>query len=220
MLPHALSIPFFSDAARRIVDYAPQSLVVVRVDRHTEIAQSVFYLLALIKRQSAIDAVRHIALSEAFLQQSRLGVGAVEYGKIIVLPDSGIFISTILFATMKALLIVGHRLDYGDSLSHGIHREYPFRYLVAVFLYQAVCHIKYRLRRTIVLLQFERLQTGIIRLESQDVLNVGASKRVDALRVVANNTHLVVHTAQLLHHKMLREIGVLILVDKNILEKF
>ena len=75
------------------------------------------------------------------------------------------------------------------------------------------------MRRTIVLLQFERLQTGIIRLESQDVLNVGASKRVDALRVVANNTHLVVHTAQLLHHKMLREIGVLILVDKNILEK-
>ena len=53
----------------------------------------------------------------------------------------------------------------------------------------------------------------------EDVAYVCTTKRVDALRVIANDTQLAAFAGDLCHDHMLCEIGVLILVDENVAEK-
>ena len=77
-----------TDASCRIIDDAPQCLVIVGIDDKPKIADGIFHLFALIERQAAVDAVgdsvAHVAMlvaasaiAQGFLQYTRLGIGAV-----------------------------------------------------------------------------------------------------------------------------------------------
>ena len=56
---------------------------------------------------------------------------------------------------------------------------------------------------------------GVVPLKVQDVLDVGASEAVDALRVVPHHTDILSGGAELADDQVLGEVGVLILVDQN-----
>ena len=84
-----------ADAAGGVVDDASQRLIIIGVDDEPEIADGVFYLLALVERQAAVDAVRdsaaHVAvlvaaaaIAQGFLEHTRLGIGAIQHGIILV----------------------------------------------------------------------------------------------------------------------------------------
>ena len=84
-----------ADAAGGVVDDASQRLVIIGVDDEPEIADGVFYLLALVERQTAVDAVgdstAHVAvlvaapaIAQGFLEHTRLGIGAIQHGIILV----------------------------------------------------------------------------------------------------------------------------------------
>ena len=57
-------------------------------------------------------------------------------------------------------------------------------------------------------------------LQPQDVVDIGSAETVDALRIVAHYTQPVVLFAQLVHNQVLREVGVLVLVDEDVAEEF
>ena len=51
--------------------------------------------------------------------------------------------------------------------------------------------------------------------EIQDIIDVGATERIDALRIVAHHAHHLTLFCQLIHDCLLGEIRVLILVDQH-----
>ena len=75
-----------------------------------------------------------------------------------------------------------------------------------------------RARRTVVLLQFEDHRRGVVFLERKDVLDLGPAERIDRLRVVAHDADLRMGLRQAADNRVLRIVGVLILVHQNIAE--
>src|SRR5262249_39179166 len=73
-----------------------------------------------------------------------------------------------------------------------------------------------RPRRTVVLLQDDRLGTDEVRLEVQDVANVGLAPTVDRLVLVADDADALRALAQQANERVLGEIRVLKLVDEDV----
>ena len=219
-----------ADAACRIVDDAPQGLVIVGVDDEPQVADGIFHLLALIERQTAIDAVgdsaAHVAVlvaaaavAQGFLQYTRLGVGAVEYGVVLVAVALTGFKRCNLVGDDIGLLVVAIALDDRNALAHGVLAEQVLGDLAAVFLDEAVGGIGDCLGRAVVAFQLECFYLGVEPLQAQDVVNVGSAKAVDALGIVAHDAQAVILFAQLVNNQVLREIGVLILIHEDIAEE-
>ncbi|MPM49691.1 hypothetical protein SDC9_96421 [bioreactor metagenome] len=49
----------------------------------------------------------------------------------------------------------------------------------------------------------------------QDIVDIGSAKRINALRIITHHTNPVMQFCQLLYDKVLREIGILILVNEH-----
>ena len=73
-------------------------------------------------------------------------------------------------------------------------------------------------RRAIVLLEPHDRGVGKILVEVEDVADVGAAPSVDRLIVVADDADVAVLAAEELDQLVLRAIGVLVLVDEDVLE--
>ena len=58
----------------------------------------------------------------------------------------------------------------------------------------------------------------IVLLEVQDVLDLGATERIDRLRIIAYHTYVLMHLTELLKDQILREVGILILIDHDIVK--
>ena len=115
-------------------------------------------------------------------------------------------------------LIVAKALDDRNLVADIIMREDMLPNLIFILVNQRVGSLDDGLSRAVVSFQFVCHQVGIELLESQDVGDISTTKRVDALRVVAHNTQAVVLPRELHHYHVLGKVGVLILIDKDILE--
>lgn len=87
-----------------------------------------------------------------------------------------------------------------------------------VLLYQAVGGRNDGLGGAIVLFQLKDLRTRIYLCEIQDIVDVGSPEGVDALRVIAHHTDVLMLFCQLKHNAVLGKVGVLVLVHQNIAE--
>ena len=83
---------------------------------------------------------------------------------------------------------------------------------------QAVGCLHDGLRTTVVLLQLEESGTRQLALIVQNIVNVGTTETVDALRVIAHGTHTQLFPAQLHHNRHLHMVGILILIHQNIVK--
>ena len=72
------------------------------------------------------------------------------------------------------------------------------------------------LRRAVVLLQPHDARVGKILFELENVADVGAAPRVDALILIADSADVLVLAGQQLHQFVLRAVRVLVLVDEQI----
>ena len=72
------------------------------------------------------------------------------------------------------------------------------------------------LSRAIVLLQFVDAQVGILVAQVENVANVGSTERVYTLCIIAYDTKLSVVATQLIDNEVLREVGILLLIDQHI----
>ena len=73
-------------------------------------------------------------------------------------------------------------------------------------------------RRAVVALEPDDLGAGKILLEAQDVVDLGAAPAIDRLVVVADAADIVVALGQQPQPQILRDIGVLVLVDQHVFE--
>ena len=74
------------------------------------------------------------------------------------------------------------------------------------------------LRRAVVLLEFVDLGRGVVPLEREYGLNLCTSEGVDALGIVTHDADIGVLQRQAAHDDKLRHVGVLILVNQEVLE--
>ncbi len=118
----------------------------------------------------------------------------------------------------KALLKVAGGVYHVDFVAHGILGVAHLLQAVLVFVYQAVGGIHDGLGGAVVLLQADHLRLGVVLLEVENVLYAGAAEAVDALAVVAHHADVAVGEGELLENQVLRVVGVLILVHKDVAE--
>ena len=206
------------DSSCRVIDDTLEGNLIVRIHRQTEIGDDVLYLLALVERQSAINAVRDTLAAERFFKASALGVGAVEDGhaRIVNLFMAG----KMAYALCQQVGLVGLTIGllYLNGRSHIVPAVNIFMNLVAVVMDEAVGSIHNGLGAAVVLLQFEQARTLILLLEVKDIVNVGTAEAVDTLRVIAHHAHLSVIACKEPHNLVLGIVGVLILVHQHIAE--
>ena len=178
-----------TDATSRIVDDALDGLLIVGVSHHSEVCDDVLDFLALIETQSAINAIRNALLSEFLLEATALRIGTIEDGKILIF---------IVFLTLDALDVLSHDdrlllVAIGWLILYlfalGILAVHILRYLVAVVLDQAVGCLHDGLGGAIILLQLEEFGIWQLLLIVEDIVDVGTTETVDALRVITHGTH-------------------------------
>ena len=91
-------------------------------------------------------------------------------------------------------------------------------YLSAVVLYQTVGSIHNILCASIVLFKFKQLRVAIYILEVQYIVDIGTSKGIYALGVIAYNTYIGMVLRKKCYYALLGIVGILILIYKDILE--
>ena len=69
------------------------------------------------------------------------------------------------------------------------------------------------------MLEFKHFDVGISLANAQNIFNLCATKRINALSVVAHHKEVTLLASELQYNHVLGEIGVLILVDKHILKE-
>ena len=146
-------------------------------------------------------------------------IGAVQHGIVLIAVALSRFQRGNLVGDHIGLLIVAETLNHGDAFAQLILAEQVFFDLTFVLFNQAVGGIGNHLRRAVVALQLEGLEVFVEALQPQDIVDVRATETVDALRIITHDAQPVVFLAQLIHDQVLREVGVLVLVNKDILEK-
>ena len=207
-----------ADAAGRIVDDALERLVVAGIDHQPDIGHHVADLLVVVERRTFVDAVGNAPAAEVVLQHGRLVVGAVENHSLRPFVARRADLVAQVRNDHFGLLAVGVCLQDADFVAHVALRETMLLHALRVADDHRVGRIDDRLRRTVVLLQLEDHRRGIILLEREDVLDLGPAERIDRLRVVAHDADLRMGLRQPADDRILRIVGVLILVDQNVLE--
>ena len=215
---HDLTHRRVADTSCRIVDDAAQRLLVVGICHNAEVGYHVLDFLALIEAQTAIDAVRNTVFAHLFLKGTALRVGTIEDGKVgefsMLLPTNALNV----VADNHSLLLVAIGRFQGQALALLVLAEDVLSDLSFVLANKTVCRLHDELRRAIVLLQLEELCVLILLLEVQNVIDVGTTEAVDALRIVTHHTDTPMLPRQLQHNLLLRIVGILILIHQHVFE--
>ena len=157
-------------------------------------------------------------IAESLLEHTALRIGAIEQCDVFVVHSLTAHQAAYFACHLLGLILVALRLKNAELLPHFFLRVYGFFDLVGVATDDAVGSIHNVLRRTIVALQLDELRRGILGGKLQDVVDVGATKSVDALRIVAHHTDGGVRAGELPDDGMLCRVGVLILVHQDVLK--
>ena len=127
-----------ANATRRIVDDAAQRLLVVRIGHNSEIGNDILYLLALVKRQTAIYTIWNTVFTHLLFERTALCIGTVKYGEITVL--TAIFPTDALniVANDDGFLLVAVGRLQGEALALLVLTEDIFANLALIFSNKAV----------------------------------------------------------------------------------
>ena len=71
---------------------------------------------------------------------------------------------------------------------------------------------------SVILLKFERFYVWVIAFIVEDVLDIGATKGINTLRVIAHHANVLMHCGQLARDHVLHMVGILILVYHDVFE--
>ena len=203
-------------ATSRIVDHTTESLFVIRIGYKSEICHHILYLLTLIEALTAKDGIRNILLAQFLLETSTKGVGTIKDSEVGILAILTIHISLNGIANHDSLFLIRIGLDYRNLVALLILAIHLLRYLPTVFLHDAVGSFNDSLSGTIVALKLEEQSIRILMLEVEDVVDIGTTKGVDTLVVVANYADTLVFTSKESKYSLLSIVGVLILIHEHI----
>ena len=205
-------------ATCRVVDDAPNGLVIIRVDHHSEIGYDVLYLLTLVETQSAIYAIRYSTPAHLLLQHAALHVSAVEYGKSLIPRRLRLAHRPYHVTHPYGLELVRTGRIELHRVAHVVLAVHVLVYLPLVVRYETVGRIDYILRAAVVLLELEHLGLGVQAAEPKYIVDVGTSERIYALSIVSHYAHTVVHRRKQRYDALLHVVGVLILIHEYVRE--
>ena len=188
------------------------------IDDESHVSQSILDLLALIERDSAIDAIRILSLQELFLEHTALVIRAIENGNVAI--SEIVFLAEFIDASShhRGFFLVAIGLEHGYLFAYLLLTEDILLNLPAIVLDDTISCSNDGLRGTIVLFKLEESCITIHLLESENVIDACSSETVDALCVIAYHTNALPMLGKQPHDAMLGEVGILILIDKHKLE--
>ena len=216
LLPERLG-GFVADA-RLHADHAFESRLIARVDGEFEECGDILDMGLLEKSKPAGDAKGDASSCELELHLHRVVVGAVEDGDLLerhalvrefhdALRDEGRLLVVIRQGNERGL----HRM----RLAHG--RE-VFWKLVFVCENGGVGDIQNARHAAVVCFDFEDLRPGVCLGKTQDVFKIRPAPGVDALGIVAYDHHIPVVCCKKVDEFGLEAVGVLILIDEDVLK--
>ena len=206
------------DSPARAVRDAEQRRGVLRVHEDAEVRGRVADLRALVEARPADDLVRDVLPDEHVLQHPRLRVHPVEDRDLArgePAPDERCDVRR----DEPGLGVLVLDLDDAHRIALAEVGEEPLRLPLGVLLDERVGRTQDRVGRAVVLLERDDLRPREVLLELEDVADVGATERVDALVLVAHCADVPVLAAQELQEAVLRVIRVLVLVDEDVAER-
>ena len=144
-----------TNASGWVIHHSLKCLFVVRISHQSQVCHNVFYLLALIETQSAINSVWCTVFQHLVLECSALRIGAIEDSEIRKLQSVILHLSPYIFAHIHSLFPVTTQLWQNYIIAIGILTIDILLYLSFILVYQTVSRLYYSFCWTIVTLQFE-----------------------------------------------------------------
>ncbi len=206
-----------ADAAARRVDHALDRHVVVGVADGLEIGRHVADLGAVEEPRAADDLVRDAGAQQEVLEHAGLRVHAVEDGHVVVARAAVVELLD-LRADPAALVALVGGLEELDLLAVARIREEALLLAAGVVGHHGVRGVEDMAGGAVVLLQAHGTGVGVVLLEVEDVLDVRASPGIDGLVVVAHDHEVAVLGREQVGDGVLDMVGVLVLVDADVLE--
>ena len=146
----------------RIVYHPFKRLFIIGIYSQAEVSNHIFNFLALVKRESSVNAVRQGMFAQSFLEDTRLGIRAVKNGKVGI----GIILSTMQFPYFIhhnfTLFHVRIGIEQRNRLSRFFLGKDFLANLFLILLYQAVSRLHYHSCGTIILLQLKEFGSLIL----------------------------------------------------------
>ena len=206
-----------ADAARRHADHAQQALVVAPVQHEFQVRHGVLDLLALEEFLAADDPGADIVRVEGLFERAREVVRAVQHREIPVavvrIGGDDVFHHVVDEFRLGVAVL---QLSELDLLAVAFGRPQAFVEPRAVVGDDAVRGAEDVVGGTVVLFELDLARAGEIGREVQDVSDVGAAPRVDALIIVADHADVLPELREILEQFELGGVGVLILVDQQV----
>ena len=198
--------------------YPPPGQLVPWIDEQPQKARHIFDMRLLEEADPGADFVGDAAARQLQLQLERVGVGPVEHRH---LPQGHPLVTQIEQSGRdkgRLLLDIPCRNQRRpESLTRTNRFELPGK-LAHIVRDRGVGQGEDLRRRAVVAFEPKDLRLRIALLEEVQVLEVGASPAIDALRVVANDRQLAVAPRQQIEDLRLQEVGVLVLIDEDLLK--
>ena len=207
----------FADTGQDVATNAGETDFVALVNKEAKDCHDVFDFLTVVEADAADDFIGDMHVKKSFFKSIGLGIGAVkdgEVGKIGVVflkiedfhGDVGGFGGFILEV-----------FDVDGLASFGVGEE-GFVGASFVFVNDFLRGGEDILGGAVVLFEFDDFGAREILFEVEDVGEVGAAPGVDGLPVVADDANVTICVDEEFDDMVLDEVGVLVLVDKNVVE--
>ena len=209
----------FPDAALWNVDDPLRADVIPSVVNGSKITEDIPHLHAVIEIMSADDVVGNALHDKLIFQKTRLGIGPVQDGEVLVgkssipakpssdvLRNEGRFVCTACkLAEMNpaALAVIGPELFL---LARGVVRNHRIRCVQNI------------LRRPVILLQPNHIGIRIDLLKIQNIPDIRSAEFVNRLIVVSHDAEISGACCQHPHNFELRLVGILVLIHHDVAE--
>ena len=206
-----------ADATPGRVDDALEGKVVGRLVDEPQIGHRIPNFLALVEARAADHAIRQGERDKALLELAGLEAGAHQdrdAAQCVALA-----VQRLDLVTGPARLLLGvPEAAHGNLVALAGAGPQRLAEPAAIVIDDPGRGGKDLRRRTVILLQAHDQRAGEIALEFEDVLDLRAAPRVDRLVVVADAADVLVLLREQPQPQILRDVGVLVLVDQHIAE--
>ena len=206
------------DPPLRNIDDPCRRHVIDRIVDGLQIGEDILDLFSGVEIHPADKLVRDIQEDTLFLEQTGLGVRAVEHRKIFEVPFSVPHASADLRGDVLRLVKSAVIALKADVLSLSVLCPEAFCLPPPVIPDHFICRVQYILRRAVILLELNDLRIRKDLFKIQDIFDVGPAETINALVVVADNTEVPVLFRQKAYKTELGRIGILILIHHDVFE--
>ena len=207
-----------ADAALGRGGCADEGRIVVRIGDQAQVGGEVLDLGMVEERRSPADGVRHFVGAQLFLEHARQMVAAIEDG---VVGEARVVFELVRQQAQHhrfRFILFIFRGKHAHRIAGPVLAPQVFLEQLGIVLDQVVGALQDALRGTVVLLQFDHAQGGIVVLQVAQVGRTRPAPGIDRLIVIAHHGDGGAVARQQLHHLVLAIVGVLILVDEQIAE--